>query len=114
MRNESDCPKQEERNAGFESFTQTYDSFCQLISYQEGEGKSLVQPALGFGDSAITSLFPSTITGVASPFLPVKLGAQALGRALDGYIASWVLAHCIEPDLRLCLCLSTLTHLICS
>lgn len=42
VRNESDCPKQEERHAeGFESFTRRYDSFCQLISYQEGEGKSL-------------------------------------------------------------------------
>ena len=56
-----------------------------------------LQPALDFGDSAITSLFPSTITSVASPLLPVKLGAQVLGRALDGYIASWVPAHRIGP-----------------
>ena len=56
-----------------------------------------LQPALDFGDSAITSLFPSTITSVASPLLPVKLGAQVLGRTLDGYIASWVLAHRIGP-----------------
>lgn len=35
------------------------------------------------------------ITDVASPLLPAKLGARAPGRALDGYIASWVPAHCI-------------------